>query len=359
MQGKVPEFITGDMQLAFTINKEKTSDPFPIKDSNYKGKSVECEGQVTAHWDNENWGLLIDTNPNNTNKIKCVIDFEVTLSNYIIAKAKYDESIEKQTHDATDQTGSDATTDYRYIGATPNNYVCLENDGECSDDELYRIIGVIPTQKDAEGAYENRVKLIKNTSYGEYIWTGSTDNQSNDWTKSTLNKETLNQTYWEKISDYHQYIDPAKWYLGGGVWTGTVTDYYKNERSYENIIANVALLYASDYSYATSGGSDGKSRDDCLNQQSIQWKNEYYSCNENDWLHSSTESKWTLDRSGTTAAYVVFNQNISQIGGLNGFNVYENGQNTQVYPTIYLKGEVKYRSGTGEKTNPYKVTIES
>ena len=48
---------------------------------------------------------------------------------------------------------------YRYAGANPNNYVCFGSDAAtCPSDNLYRIIGV----------FRNEVKLIKNTSIGNY-----------------------------------------------------------------------------------------------------------------------------------------------------------------------------------------------
>ena len=60
------------------------------------------------------------------------------------------------THEATEQTT--ALTDYRYIGANPNNYVKF-------NDELWRIIGVFDTD-DGTGKVEKRLKIIRNESIG-------------------------------------------------------------------------------------------------------------------------------------------------------------------------------------------------
>ena len=60
-------------------------------------------------------------------------------------------------------TGSEipAVTDYRYYGPNPNNYICLDMEGQstCPDKHLYRIIGSIYEEKEDT----NRLKLIKAT----------------------------------------------------------------------------------------------------------------------------------------------------------------------------------------------------
>src|SRR5699024_6424151 len=69
---------------------------------------------------------------------------------------------------------SAADNSYRYAGASEevNNYVCFGSTAStCPSDNLYRIIGV----------FGNQVKLIKNTSIGNYYWSGSSSNQSNTW----------------------------------------------------------------------------------------------------------------------------------------------------------------------------------
>ena len=62
------------------------------------------------------------------------------------------------SHEATEQLS--ATTDYRYIGANPNNYVKF-------NDELWRIIGVFDTD-DGTGKLEKRLKIIRNGSIGAF-----------------------------------------------------------------------------------------------------------------------------------------------------------------------------------------------
>ena len=89
------------------------------------------------------------------------------------------------THPETEQTG--ALTDYRYIGANPNNYVKF-------NDELCRIIGVFSVD-DGTGKVEERLKIIRDESIGNYSWdnkssgTGSSTSSygSNEWTDARLN----------------------------------------------------------------------------------------------------------------------------------------------------------------------------
>ncbi len=250
----------------------------------------------------------------------------------------------------TNQTN--AQTDYRYVGANPNNYVCLEENGECTDEELYRIIGVIPTQSTKDGNYESRVKLISNTSYGSYPWSGSADVQSSDWTKSTVNTEILNTEYWGKISAYQQYIDPAKWYLGYVYWNSTYLSDYNSERENTFTIANMGIIYASDYGFAT-GGNDLQSRNACLKYNHIHWNGDYSYCNQNNWLYSKVEKKALLARNGDS---IIWNTGPEYEGDYcSGLCTSQAYTKLEVYPSFYLKTGVKYLSGTGAKNDPIKV----
>ena len=69
------------------------------------------------------------------------------------------------SHPETEQT--EALTDYRYIGADPNNYVTFNN-------ETWRIIGVF-TVDDGTGKMEERLKIIKDESMAT-VWNSSYNN---------------------------------------------------------------------------------------------------------------------------------------------------------------------------------------
>ena len=262
------------------------------------------------------------------------------------------------TQPNTEQTQDKATIDYRYVGADPDNYVCLEADGECSDDELYRIIGIIPTQKTVGGEFEYRVKLIKATNYvGSsaeedtkgytpegygYRWCGSSTNKINDWTASTLNTDVLNgidtkDSYWDSISDYHNYIDNTVWYLGGS-GAGSSTSYYVDERGINrgnaagkdniNTVTKIGLMYPSDYTYATSG-NDAK----------------------NNWLWKKGSYQWTLT-SDPWANNIVYYMNGNNY--ITNFNVTDI---IGVRPVFTLASNVKIYDGTGDHDHPYLISL--
>ena len=79
------------------------------------------------------------------------------------------------SHEATEQVG--ATTDYRYIGSSPNNYITF-------NDEVWRIIGV----------FDGRIKIIRQDSLGDMsrdykqsgVGSSTSSDGSNDWSDSQL-----------------------------------------------------------------------------------------------------------------------------------------------------------------------------
>ncbi len=362
LEGTVPDFNSGDVTLAFTINNRKTNGvPFPNSDEGFTSKETKCEEGVQAEWIDTNWALKV-INSNNQSRIKCTIDFNApTFSTYLKSKvtsvADGGSGFIKQEHEATEQTQSNATTDYRFIGVNPNNYICLEESGQCNDESLYRIIGVIPTQSSDSGNYEDRVKLIKNTSIGKYPWSGSTDNNSNDWTQSTLNIDTLNKTYWDSISSYQKYIENAKWYLGS-YWeddreTRNITDFYISERGKrENtgestinyILTKIGLIYESDFVFATS----------MKNECSVigSWNT---NCSNNDWLYKTEKYQWSITAQKFTLNQVWFitNSSIEKTIGLNT----STNEDIDVFPAFYLKSNVLFQNGNGTKSNPYRISI--
>ena len=124
----------------------------------------------------------------------------------------------KVTHSAipagSSATGSEipASTDYRYYGPSPDNYICLDMEGQstCPDKHLYRIIGSIYEEKENT----NRIKVIKATpltdgttkgfswdytSSGSYsnIWaTITSGNYSNSLTSGSQLMKLLNSGAW-------------------------------------------------------------------------------------------------------------------------------------------------------------------
>ena len=287
------------------------------------------------------------------------------------------------THEATEQLA--ATTDYRYIGANPNNYVKF-------NDELWRIIGVFDVD-DGTGKIEKRMKIIRNESIGNYSWDNSTTESSyetNNWPDARLNyllnpgheSETYGGSlYWNRKSGTCYYgssngttscdftstgltneaktmIGDAKWYLGGtsdytSSSNGLASHYYKNERGTAvysgrntNWTGKVGLMYPSDYGYATSGGSS-TNRASCMAKELYNWDSSSYSdCKNNDWLYDSSQHQWTM--SPRADSRVVFG--VYSAGYVNG----NYACNTIAgRPVVHLKSTIKVISGSGTTSSPY------
>ena len=292
------------------------------------------------------------------------------------------------THAATEQTT--ALTDYRYIGANPNNYVKF-------NDELWRIIGVFDTD-DGTGKVEKRLKIIRNESIGNYSWdnkdttTGAENNNGkNEWTDARLNyllnpgyesETTGGSLYWNRgagncykgqnnattTCDFtttgltekaKAMIGNAKWYLGGTAnytnsSNGLASHFYKYERGTgvysgksTSWTGKVGLMYPSDYGYATSGGTT-TNRASCLAKEMSKWDDSSVSdCKDNDWMYNSSKYQWTITpcQDNTYRVFDVF-----LTGYVSIYNVYIH---YGVRPVVNLKSTIKVSSGTGEKDNPY------
>ena len=289
------------------------------------------------------------------------------------------------THEATEQTT--ALTDYRYIGADPNNYVKF-------NDELWRIIGVFDTD-DGTGKVEKRLKIIRNESIGDYSWdnkdttTGAeTAYGKNEWTDARLNY-LLNPGHESEIAGGSLYwnrgagncykgqnnsttscdftstgltdtaksmIGDAKWYLGGSSTYNDVTPpmFYTRERGTTvysghstSWIGKVGLMYPSDYGYATSGGSS-TNRNSCLAKELYNWDSSGYSdCKNNDWMYNGNIWQWTISPRADYSNDVFF---VNAAGYVNDDYAYFTYAGR---PVVYLKSTIKVISGSGTTSSPY------
>ena len=289
------------------------------------------------------------------------------------------------THEATEQTT--ALTDYRYIGADPNNYVKF-------NDELWRIIGVFDTD-DGTGKVEKRLKIIRNELIGNYSWdnkdttTGAEDAYGkNEWTDARLNyllnpgherETTGGSLYCNRGAGNCYYgqnnattacdftttgltekakamIGNAKWYLGGSSTYDDVTVpmFYTRERGTgvysgrsTSWTGKVGLMYPSDYGYATSGGTT-TNRASCLAKELFNWDSDTVSdCKNNDWMYNSSIWQWTITpRQDIT--HGVFN--VNRDGCVRpGYAHNNNG----VRPVVHLNSAIKMITGSGTKESPY------
>ena len=286
-------------------------------------------------------------------------------------------------------TGSDilATTDYRYYGANPNNYICLDMEGSstCSDKHLYRIIGSI--YEELEGT--NRIKVIKATpltdgttskfswdytSSNRYsnIWaTITSGNYSNSLTSGSQLMKLLNSGAWwngtsgsyynnsttatnvnftnYKLSDKAKsYITTSRYYLGGYNNNPPITnEMYGYERGTLRYNADrplywdgiVGLMYPSDYGYAAGN--------DCATNTNLRSYDS--SCYKKDWLYNSSWWQWLMSPNSGSPSFVWI---CTTAGLVYEFDFYPKYTGL-VSPVFYLTPSASITSGTGNLTDPY------
>ncbi len=297
-----------------------------------------------------------------------------------------------------------AVDDYRYYGANPDNYICLDYEGSttCPDKHLYRIIGSIYD----ELASTNRLKLKKatpltdgtvNTFAWDYdssgtsknIWAAPTDtrnniiaNYSNETITGSYLMMILNAGIWwsddvhkGKVYDYYNksgisvdftnyklsstakgLVGDTRYYLAGHntseITTTTMYTYERTRTGYRNGRYNdsrpyywegkIALMYPSDYGYAA-----GKT---CATGTNL---SDYKtSCKNMNWLIDTSKLQWLLTPSSSvdSRAFAVASPG----------NVVDNVDGTRsgsfVYPTFYLNKDIMITGGTGTSSNPYTVS---
>ena len=276
------------------------------------------------------------------------------------------------THEATEQTT--ALTDYRYIGADPNNYVKF-------NDELWRIIGVFDTD-DGTGKVEKRLKIIRNESIGSYSWDyNSAGNYTNEWSTAQLNNLLNSGAYYNRTTGTYYnnsttasnvdftttgltekakaMIGNAKWYLGGTAnydssSNGLASHWYKYERGTgvysgrsTSWTGKVGLMYPSDYGYATSGGTT-TNRAGCLAKELYNWDSDSVSdCKNNDWMYNSNIWQWTITPRQDDPDNV-FDVCYTGYVGSSSANSYLGAR-----PVVHLNSAIKVITGSGTKESPY------
>ena len=306
----------------------------------------------------------------------------------------------KVTHSAipasSSATGSEipAVTDYRYYGPSPNNYICLDMEGQstCPDKHLYRIIGSIYEEKENT----NRIKVIKATpltdgttngfswdyksdggSDGGYdnIWaTITSSNYSNSLTSGSQLMKLLNSGAWwngtsgsyynnnttattvnftnYKLSDKAKsYITTSRYYLGGydsahsltnemyGYERGTLR--YNTDRPlyWEGM---VGLIYPSDYGYAAGNT--------CVTGTRL-WDYDGR-CMNKDWLYISNTEQWLMSPSSNHLEGEFYVRSDGRV------YYYISCGTLAVSPVFYLSSSVSITNGDGSLNNPYLITLE-
>ena len=282
----------------------------------------------------------------------------------------------------------DDTTDknIRYVGASPKNYLKF-------NDEIWRIIGVfnnittIDEQKNEKT--ESLVKIVRNDSLGEYSWDSSDSSKNigygiNEWSQADLmyelncdgsgstaycrsdiaegylSNKTSTTALWyngqnnakNESYDYKKNIKSSsldkianvRWNLGGyNTYSVSALNMYNAERGTLHISnpsdgttrkntwdGKIALIYPSDYGYASTGAACRNSLYDCDDADS----------KANNWLFNSAY-QWTLSPHSGSADRVFL-----VVSGGNG--IYCASYPYGVRPALFLKSDVVIAGGTGE-----------
>ena len=245
----------------------------------------------------------------------------------------------EKINESLEVTANDPDQNKRYVGKDPSNYVSFNG-------KLFRMIGI----------FNGRVKIIQNDFYSTGLRWDTTGgiNGSNNWARpADLNTE-LNSTYWNSISaTYQNMVDQSHvWNLGG--WSTpdiTRAQMYQYENGTTVYGSNptrwtgkVALMYVSDYAYASNGGST------CDSTTLYNWNGSpaQEECAQKSWLYNSSVYQWTLTPRSDYSDLVFVVTSSGFVG-----DYYANCDNYGVRPVLYLKSDVKVTGGSGTSNSPY------
>ena len=202
--------------------------------------------------------------------------------------------------------------------------------------------------EDSNGNWDIRIKLIRNESIGNKTWNSSNETE---WNGSTM-QVYLNNEY-SINNDSYGLVENLKYYLGG---TNQVSlngeSYYIKERGssvYNNNslfwIGKIGLMYPSDYIYVYALGVNDVCYSDAFN------------CRQNQslsWLYGGAYSNyWTITPNSTRANNVYY---VSNGGMING-DYYTASTALCTRAVLYLKPNVKIKSGDGSIDNPYEFEL--
>ena len=281
-----------------------------------------------------------------------------------------------------------ATSEYRYQGKTPNNYITFNG-----EENTWRIIGVFEVETpndDRTYTKENKVKIVRDR-IENVSWNYKTSSvHNNDWTTSTLMTMLNTGPYYNRTSGYTQLacstgyettvsetvicnyesngltneaqeqISSTKWYLGNTIYDngyGNTKEVYMQERSTSVHSGNsqtwdgkIGLIYPSDYMYASSSCYNDDSKRGYGSSGSSPYDTDYRSetCKSTNWLLDTSKWFWTISPSSINADVAM---NVGDTGRVsNGSALDSIGGLRQ---SVYLDTNINYVSGNGTASDPF------
>jgi len=332
-------------------NYELTEESYCTNEENVRDETI------TLSYDSDTKGLSVS--PMIKKGTKCYLYFEEKSGASDVIEGIYEENQDMLAYDGT------VDNNLRYIGANPNNYVYFNcddyNNPSNSTCELWRIIGIF--NENSHGiSGEKLIKIIRSDSLGKIAWDSA---DTNDWSTASL-QTTLNCDYLNGSGSYassgikndttRNMIANVTWKLGGSSTYKDVTPsmFYERERGTTVYSGRpttwqgkIALMYVSDYGYATSGGAT-TNKDACLAKELYNWESSSYSdCKNNDWIFNST-NQWTLTPYSITSGNVF---DVNRSGYV--YSNYFADDSSEVRPSVYLTSNVSISGGDGTVNSPY------
>ena len=417
----VGDFITGDVVIGAYIDGEY-SKTIPGKNDGYIVDKIVCDNDASASWDNDSWGIVLTNLTKRTKcnvyfetkkpSLTETITTAMSSNPSMFATDDPDSNVRYIGKDpsnyvyfnCSDYTNPTADTCelWRIIGVFNN-----VTKGDGSKENLAKII-----RADSLGDF-----WLDYKKYG--VGSSTTDHGSNDWSDSQLmmmlnptnylksgytNSNDMissgSQQLYSKMGSYYNgtkgceptsiargatfrctqvdftstglkndttrnAIEEVVWNLGGtssytSASNGLASHFYGYERGTTvytgrptTWTGKIGLMYPSDYGYATSGGTT-KDRAACLAKELYSWNSSYFSdCKGNDYLLDTNNYQWTL-APYSPSAYSVFI--VYSNGSVGDYSV--SSFVSAVRPALFLKSNIVVKSGTGEKNNPYTLSVQ-
>ena len=363
----------------------------------YSLVSYTCSDDAKISYDTKTNDLTINT----YNQTKCSLYFEEyalknLCKNKTLASCLKDNyelaGITKISQAATGNQNY-ATSEYRYQGKTPNNYITFNG-----EQNVWKIIGVFEVETpSADGTYtkEYKVKIVRNRIENvSWDYKGSSS-YKNDWTTSTLMTMLNTGPYYNRTSAYTKLacsigydtttsetaicnyesngltdnaknqISSTKWYLGNVEYNsgfGNTKEIYVQERSVTVHSGNsqtwngkIGLVYSSDYMYASSLCYNDSAKI-AFDYNSCEWNakcdTDYRSetCKSTNWLLDTNNFFWTMSSSSTSLTDAMF---VSEAGDVTMGAV--TFVTAGLRPSLYLSSDATYISGSGTLSDPFEI----
>jgi len=316
--------------------------------------SYECDSDVTLEYQNNK--IIYSMINKNT---KCKVYFTASAGEYI-----YDLG-----HSNKKGMEVDILDNVRFVGENPNNYIyynCTDYNNPSKDTcNLYRIIGSISSYIDGNQYYNLKImssNKLNIEGLDAFNWNNIIDennytfgytslyNLLNNGIYNSLDSysytDSSNNTYKFNLKNIGLKNDMTRNMIESSLWHIPDEDdiftplmaFYPSEMDGISYNYNIGLINISDYALSKENT--------CYNVSLIRY---FSTCSGSSWINISDNGIWTINSSVNKHgyAYTVFNDSETDLGSPTNYG--------DVYPTIYLKNDVKIIDGDGSINNPYQI----